>query len=258
MRASRTQEIRLPSGSWIAPDWPAPPGVRAISTTRIGGYSDRPYQGLNLASHVGDRVETVVANRAWLCNTLGLPAEPLWLRQVHGKRVVTADAAAGEPEADASFAGQPGVVCAVLTADCLPLLLCDRQGTRVGAAHAGWRGLAAGIIEATMDAMDRAGTELMAWLGPAIGPDAFEIGAEVRQTFVAHDRRAAEAFRRTASERWLADIYELARQRLAARGVAAVYGGGECTMSDAARFYSYRRDGTTGRMASLIWLAPDI
>ncbi len=172
--------------------------------------------------------------------------------------MVSADAAEGEPEADASFAGQPGVVCAVLTADCLPLLLCDRQGTRAGAAHVGWRGLAAGIVEAAVDAMDRVGTELMAWLGPAIGPNAFEVGDEVRQTFLVHDRRAAGAFRRAASGRWLADIYELARQRLAARGVAAVYGGGECTMSDAARFYSYRRDGTTGRMASLIWLAPDM
>ncbi len=239
---------------WITPDWPAPPNVYAVSTTRLGGFSDEPYDGLNLAEHVGDVPEAVRINRQWLRKTLKLPAEPSWLRQVHSTRVVPAGTVEVSSEADGSFATQPGVVCAILTADCLPLLLCDRAGSRVAAAHAGWRGLSGGIIEATVDALATASSNLMAWLGPAIGPDAFEVGEEVRQVFITHAQEAARAFRRAPSGRWRADIFELARQRLASRGVAAVFGCGQCTLSDARRFYSYRRDKTTGRMASLIWL----
>lgn len=249
-----SSEIRLASEDWILPSWPAPPRVQAVSTTRIGGFSEPPYEGLNLADHVGDDPETVRSNRQWLKRTLGLPAEPVWLRQVHGARMVPAETAKADAKADGSFTFHAAVVCAVLTADCLPLLLCDRDGSRVAAAHVGWRGLKAGIIEAAVDALDKAGAELMAWLGPAIGPNAFEVGDEVRQTFIDHEQRAAAAFRPTPSGRWLADVFALARQRLASRGVEAVYGGDRCTLSEAQRFYSYRRDGTTGRMASLIWL----
>lgn len=251
---SASQAKRTEAQSWMVPGWPAPPNVRAVSTTRLGGHSRPPHDGFNLASHVGDSPVAVHANRRWLRETLKLPAEPVWLRQIHGSRVVPAGAEQAEPEADASYTDQRGVVCAVLTADCLPLLVCDRLGTRVAAAHVGWRGLAAGIIEATVQTLDAAGNELLAWLGPAIGPNAFEVGDEVRRTFIAHERRASAAFRRAPSGRWLADIFELARQRLAKQGVAEVFGGDQCTVSDAGRYFSYRRDGTTGRMASLIWL----
>lgn len=239
---------------WITPDWPAPPHVRAASTTRLGGVSAAPYGSFNLGDHVGDDPAHVSANRARLITSLQLPNSPAWLKQVHGARVV--DAAGDERTADAAYTAQSGIVCSVLTADCLPLLLCDAQGARVAAVHAGWRGLAAGVIEAAVDVM---GDEknLLAWLGPAIGPKAFEVGSEVREVFMAHDAKAQQAFRPAGGGRWLADIYQLARQRLAARGVACVYGGGECTYSDAERFYSYRRDGKTGRMATLIWLEAD-
>ncbi len=240
--------------SWILPDWPAPPNVRAVSTTRVGGVSSPPYHGLNLADHVGDSPMAVQANRQWLSETLKLPAEPNWLHQIHGVRVIPADATDAKPEADGSFAVRPGVVCAVLTADCLPLLLCDRAGSRVAVAHAGWRGLFAGVIEATVDSLEVRASELMAWLGPAIGPKAFEVGDEVRSRFTDQAEVAQRAFRPSASGRWLADIYELACQRLKSRGITAIYGGNLCTLSDPKRFFSYRRDGTTGRMASLIWL----
>lgn len=240
---------------FITPDWPAPVNVHACVTTRTGGVSRPPYASFNLAAHVGDDPEAVESNRARLRAELALPAEPAWLTQVHGDAVVDATQAGGAPQADGAFAAVPGAVCAVLTADCLPVLLCDRDGTRVAALHAGWRGLVGGVIEAGVGALDVAGGELLAWLGPAIGPDVFEVGDEVRAAFITHDPTASSAFRPYANGKFLADIYLLARQRLAGLGVTAVYGGGLCTVADRQRFYSYRRDGATGRMASLVWLA---
>lgn len=238
---------------WIIPDWPAPSWVKAASTTRTGGVSAGAYASLNLALHVADDPQAVAANRRCLRERLDLPAEPVWLTQVHGRGIVAADTAAPGAEGDGAVCRMPGHVCAVMTADCLPVLLCDRAGTVVAAAHAGWRGLAEGVIEATVAAMGLPGNSLLAWLGPAIGPQAFEVGDEVRAAFVAHNPAAAEAFEPRA-ERWHADIYRLAHQRLAALGISEVFGGGLCTYSDAARFYSYRRDGATGRMATVIWL----
>lgn len=250
------------SESGIIPDWPAPANVRALQTTRAGGVSVGAYATLNLGDHVGDDPVVVARNRALLRSTL--PAEPVWLKQVHGNIVADADHAVGVPEADAVLARQPGKVCAVMTADCLPLLVCDEAGTVVAAAHAGWRGLAGGVVEATVTAMNVAPERLLVWLGPAIGPQAFEVGEEVRQAFMAHDPAAAKAFALSSAlstqgsglgtRKWLADIFLLARQRLALLGVQRVYGGGLCTYTDAERFYSYRRDRVTGRMASLIWL----
>lgn len=245
----------------IIPDWPAPPNVRALQTTRDGGVSVGAYASLNLGDHVGDDPVAVERNRALL--RANLPADPVWLKQVHGNVVADADHAVGVPDADASVARKAGSICAVMTADCLPLLLCDEAGTVVAAAHAGWRGLAGGVVEATVKAMNVKPERLLVWLGPAIGPAAFEVGDEVRQAFMAHDPEAAKAFvprfpltphlPLTASK-WLADIYLLARQRLALLGVRRVYGGGLCTFTDAQKFYSYRRDRATGRMATLIWL----
>lgn len=236
---------------WITPDWPAPAGVRALSTLRGGGVSREGYAGLNLAHHVGDDPEAVRENRDRLLRAAGIPVEPCWLEQVHGTGVIDADDWQPGVQADAAFARYPDVVCAVLTADCLPVLLSARDGSAVAAIHAGWRGLAAGVIEATANAIGAG--ELIAWLGPAIGPQAFEVGEEVRAAFVAADAGAAAAFRPSPAGRWLADLYQLARRRLQTVGIAEVYGGGACTYSDANRFYSYRRDGQTGRMASLIW-----
>lgn len=238
---------------WIVPDWPAPATVRALVTTRSGGVSAGAYAGLNLGSHVGDDPALVECNRRLLA--AHLPAEPAWLEQVHGTAVADADAAGHALRADASVAHRPRTVCAVLTADCLPVLLCDVHGSVVAAAHAGWRGLAAGVLEKTVAAMGREPRELMAWLGPAIGPQAFEVGSEVRKIFLTADGAAGEAFERGTREgKWMADLYLLARLRLRALGVSAVHGGGWCTFADAARFYSFRRDGVTGRFASLAWL----
>ena len=242
--------------AWIVPDWPAPPGVRALITTRAGGVSRGAYAGLNLGLRSGDDIEDVVRNRASLRQWL--PAEPLWLRQVHGTTVVEADTAEGNREADAALARRPGRVCAALTADCLPLLLCDREGTIVAAVHAGWRGLCSGVIEHTLRAMDRPPQALLAYLGPAIGPEAYEVGAEVRAAFIAAGRggdpESEAAFAPGRPGKFHADLYALARRRLARSGVAGIYGGGYCTYTQRERFYSYRRDGATGRMASLIWM----
>jgi YfiH family protein len=228
--------------------------VRGVSTTRRGGVSTGPYADWNLGDHVGDDPGAVARNRALLRERLALPREPRWLRQVHGCAV--AEGAAGECEADAAVARAPGEVCAVLTADCLPLLLCDRAGTRVGAVHAGWRGLAAGVIEAAVRRLDVPPGELLCWLGPAIGPDAFEVGPEVRERFLAGLGPGAADACRPAAGRWLADLYALARQRLAGLGVTRVWGGDLCTYADPGRFFSYRRDGVTGRMATLVWIEP--
>ena len=238
----------------IRPDWPAPVQVKAAASTRHGGVSHAPWDSLNLAGHVGDDTAAVQQNRSILQQALVLPDEPLWLDQVHGRKTVDAGTTGSRPRADAAFTRSVGVVCAVLTADCLPVLFCDRAGSRVAAAHAGWRGLAAGILESSVRALDTDPGQLLAWLGPAIGPAAFEVGDEVRQAFVDQHAQAGDAFSATPDGRWLADLYRLARIRLQAAGVDAVYGGGFCTFTDRERFYSYRRDGVTGRMASLIWL----
>lgn len=244
-------------GVCFAPDWPLPPGVRALQTTRVGGRSVGPWAGFNLGEHVGDDPAAVAANRAALARRL--PAALVWLSQVHGTAVADIDdlaAGAPPPVADAAVARRPGRVCVVMTADCLPLLLCDADGGVVAAAHAGWRGLCAGVVEATVAAMGVPPARLTVWLGPAIGPRAFEVGGEVRDAFLAHDAAAASAFVAGADGRWLADLYALARQRLAAAGVRDVHGGGECTFGDAGRYFSHRRDGVSGRMATLIWREP--
>ena len=238
----------------LTPDWPAPSRVRAAMTTRAGGVSTGAYASLNLATHVGDDPAAVAENRSRLRTALGLRAEPAWLEQVHGARVVLLPRTNDGP-ADAAVCFAPGSVCAVLVADCLPVFLASRDGDRVGIAHAGWRGLAAGVVEATVAALDCDPSRLVAWLGPSIGPRAFEVGEEVREAFVAQDAGAAAAFAPGRPGRWLADLPALARRRLAAAGVDAVSGGGLCTHADAVRFYSYRRDGATGRLAALAWLA---
>lgn len=241
---------------WIVPEWPAPARVRALSTTRNGGFSAGPYRSLNLGAHCGDAPGAVARNRALLRTVL--PAEPLWLRQVHGSGVLVQDGPSAAdpdhpPEADARVARAPGLVCAVLAADCLPVLLCDESGTEVAAAHAGWRGLAAGVLESTVRAMRTPPADLLAWLGPAIGAAAYEVGADVRQAFAVHETEGAGAFRPCGS-RWLLDLPAMARHCLARVGVTRVFGEPWCTHADPARFFSHRRDGICGRMASLIWL----
>lgn len=240
----------------LYPDWPAPSSVRAAITTRSGGASGAPFDSLNLADHVGDDPACVAENRRRLREALTLPAEPFWLHQVHGCDVADADVAStGSPcAADAAVATQPGRVCAVLTADCLPVLFCSRAGDWVAAAHAGWRGLAAGVLERAVARAPVPPAGVLAWLGPAIGPGAFEVGPEVRTAFLADDAGAAACFAPSPAGRWLADLYGLARRRLTQCGVGSVGGGGLCTYTDARRFFSFRRDGTTGRMASVIWL----
>lgn len=235
------------------PDWPAPVNVKTLQTTRKGGASKPPYDHFNLGTHVGDNSLTVARNRMQLAPLL--PSEPVWLNQVHGITVADAGNASCLPEADASISTHRGAVCAVMTADCLPILLCDEKGTVVGAAHAGWRGLCDGVIEATVAAMKVPPSTLMANLGPAIGPSVFEVGAEVRAAFIAKQPQAELAFTPGEAGKWLADIFMLARLRLQAQGINKIYGGGVCTYSDAENYFSYRRDGVTGRMASLIWLS---
>lgn len=244
---------------WIIPDWPAPVRVKSLFTTRNGGVSGsagKVYASMNLGAHVNDNPADVAHNRALL--SAHLPMQPQWLKQVHGIEPVRMEyPSAVILEGDAAYCRQPGSVCAIMVADCLPVFLCDTAGTVVAVAHAGWRGLAGGVIERTVAAMDTARGNLIAWLGPAIGPEYFEVGSDVYDAFVRHDPAAEEAFTaidRMHEKKWLADIFLLARQRLAENGVTAIYGGGICTYSDPQRFYSYRRDGETGRMAALIWL----
>ncbi|URM29770.1 peptidoglycan editing factor PgeF [Pseudomonas frederiksbergensis] len=236
---------------WLIPDWPAPAGVKACVTTRAGGVSLAPFDSLNLGDHVDDSPEAVAENRRRLTDHFSI--QPAWLKQVHGIVVVQADPGL-VATADASWTATPGIACTAMTADCLPALFCDRAGTRVAAAHAGWRGLAAGVLEATLDSLAVPPEDVLVWLGPAIGPQAFEVGPEVRETFVQQLPAAAKAFVPSQNAgKFMADIYELARLRLAARGVTAVYGGGFCTVTDP-RFFSYRRSPRTGRFASLVWL----
>jgi polyphenol oxidase len=247
--------MTTPPLGWITPEWPLAGRVEVLSTLRSGGVSDGPYASLNLAAHVGDRPEAVAANRRRLRVAAQLPAEPLWLEQVHGVEVARHAEAEAGVRADAAVAFEPGRVCAVMTADCLPVVLADRDGTRVAVAHAGWRGLLGGVLEATVAELGIAARELHAWLGPAIGPAAFEVGAEVREAFSARAPSSAECFVRNERGRYCADLYRLARLALGAAGVGAVYGGGWCTHRDRERFFSFRRDGVTGRMATLAWLA---
>ncbi|MFA9438436.1 peptidoglycan editing factor PgeF [Uliginosibacterium sp. sgz301328] len=240
----------------LVPEWPAPVGVHALVTTRRGGSSVAPYDSFNLGTHVGDDPAAVAANRAALEQFL--PAEPAWLAQVHGVKVVDAGWAAQQAipvEADASVSRDAGAVCVVMTADCLPVLFASRDGSAVAAAHAGWRGLADGVLERTLTAMQRAPKDVIAWLGPAIGPAHFEVGPEVRDIFMRRDAQAAAAFEPGKGDRWMADIFTLARQRLHACGmpVASIFGGGLCTVERGDDFFSYRRDRTTGRMAALVW-----
>lgn len=244
----------------LRPEWPAPANVRALSTTRTGGVSTAPFDSLNLGPHSGDLPQALAENEQRLLAAAGLPARPRWLQQVHGARVVDLDAGsaqgAQQDGADAAITRRTGVVCAIQSADCLPVLFAARDGSCVGAAHAGWRGLAAGVLENTVAALPAAPRQLLAWLGPAIGPSSFEVGAEVRDLFVGTDPGAAPGFVPSPRGRWLCDLFFLARRRLAAAGLTHTCGGGLCTFDDPRRFYSFRRDGRTGRMATLIWLAP--
>ncbi|CFQ47322.1 inner membrane protein [Yersinia frederiksenii] len=238
----------------ILPDWPAPASVKACSTTRHGGISEFPYDSLNLGTHVGDIAATVITNRQRLVEQGQLPQMPVWLEQVHGTRVLHLDGSAiSDVQADAVYSRVTGQVCAVMTADCLPVLFCSLAGDEVAAAHAGWRGLCAGVLEQTMAQFNAAPSSIIAWLGPAIGPQQFEVGEEVKQAFIDIDTQATAAFI-PAGTQYLADIYLLARQRLQAAGIHAIYGGDHCTVSEKQQFFSYRRDGITGRMASLVWL----
>jgi hypothetical protein len=246
---------------WLRADWPAPPRVRAFTTLRHGaGISQPPFDSFNLGLRCGDVPEHALANRAALIELAGLPSPPRWLRQVHGVRVCRFDDGPHpEPEADAAVTATPGTVLAIQTADCLPVLFCAPEGDEVAGAHAGWRGLAAGVLEAAVAAMRTSPRQLMAWLGPAAGPRAYEVGGDVHDVFVAQDAAAADAFTPTREGHWHVDLYALARQRLVDAGLAPkrVFGGGLCTLSDPQRFYSHRRDRRTGRMASLIWIRPE-
>ena len=241
--------------NWIVPEWQAPPNVKALVTTRAGGVSRGPFASLNLGFSTDDDPEAVRENRAILRRAL--PAEPPWLKQVHGARVIHADDYCGDrPEADASVAWKPSTVCAIQVADCLPVLLCDENGTVVGAAHCGWRGVASGVIENTVSEMRKAGAhgELCAYIGPGIGPTAFEVGEDVYRAFTDDDAEARAAFAPYTAGKWLADLPQLAERALTRAGVTRVTASGLCTYSDPERFYSYRRDKTTGRLAALIWL----
>ncbi|MFK2901743.1 peptidoglycan editing factor PgeF [Dyella jejuensis] len=245
------------SDAWLFPDWPAPPNVGAVVTMRDGpGVSQPPFGRFNLGLRSGEDRQTVCSNRSALRQALNLPAEPRWLRQVHGAAVAELGPLPSqeEPEADAAVSHLPGTVLAILTADCLPVLLCANDGSTIGAAHAGWRGLAAGVLEETVEQMQLPPAGMMAWLGPCIGAASYEVGEEVRKAFVQHDPAAVEAFIATRAGHWWCDLAALARQRLHAAGVTRIYGGGFDTRTDA-RFYSYRREGArSGRFGSLVWL----
>lgn len=245
---------------WVIPQWPAPPNVRAVTTTRIGGISTGEFATMNLGNNTHDNIMSVARNRNELIKSLELPSEPCWLHQTHSNKVIRLyDDTAVNQSADASYTTIPEKVCVVLTADCLPVLLSAKDGSVVASIHAGWRGLASGIIETTVSTLLHFGKckpeNLLVWLGPAIGPGVFEVGKDVRDVFTAHTADAKKAFRRIyKQQKWLVDIYLLARQRFAQMGVVDVYGGDFCTVTQYEKFYSFRRDGQTGRMASLIWM----
>ncbi|EKT59443.1 purine nucleoside phosphorylase YfiH [Providencia sneebia] len=240
--------------SLIFPDWPQPANIISCSTTRLGGVSLPPFDSLNLGGHVGDDPMLVSKNRQHLLEIANLPQPPLWLEQVHGTKVLNlTDEIIINNQADAVYSNQVGQVCAIMTADCLPVLFCSKDGSEVAAAHAGWRGLCEGILENTLAKFSDPTNEIMAWLGPAIGPEKFEVGAEVREAFINQSNELAGGF--TAyGDKFLADIYFLARKKLQRMGLTSIYGGSFCTVTDKNRFFSYRREGKTGRMASLIWI----
>jgi YfiH family protein len=242
------------STRFITPDWPAPSNIKSLSTTRHGGASQPPYDSFNLGTHVGDQAARVEQNRQTLLNQARLPEPPRWLNQVHGTSVISANDWLGNDDADAIDSKQLNQVCVVMTADCLPILLCNKQGHHVAAIHAGWRSLAAGIIEKTLQRFECQADDLMVWLGPAIGPQQFEVGSDVVTAFSHNSPIALDAFTQTDSSHYLADIYLLAKQKLNAHGVHAIFGGDRCTMTESSDFFSYRRDGMTGRMASMIWI----
>ncbi|HSR01206.1 MAG TPA: peptidoglycan editing factor PgeF [Methylophilaceae bacterium] len=243
---------KLLQDSFIVPDWPCHANVHALQTTRAGGFSQLPFDSLNLADHVEDNPLDVAKNRQLLASYV--PTEPLWLNQVHGVHVIDAAASSCQESADASYTTIPNVVCVTMTADCLPVLISDKAGTIVAAVHAGWRSLCDGIIEATVEKMQVPGSNLMAWLGPAIGPESFEVSEDVRNQFIAKDKQAITAFK-PSGEKWLGDLYSIARQRLHNLGLKEIYGKVECTFTNENRFFSFRRDGKTGRMATMIWLS---
>ncbi len=242
--------------SFMLPDWPAPPRVRAIATTRGGGVSVGRCASLNLADHVGDDCAAVAENRRRLSVAAGLPGAPAWLRQVHGADVWDLDRGDPAHPVDAAYTRQPGRVCAILSADCLPVLFASERGDIVAAAHAGWRGLAAGVLEAAVRSLAVPAAALLAWIGPGIGLRHYEVGADVRDALIGGDASAAPAFLAHAHGRFLANLPLLARRRLANLGVSRIYGGTQCTYADANRYFSHRRDGQTGRQAALIWLEP--
>ena len=238
---------------FIFPNWPAPKNVCACTTTRLGGVSKAPYDSLNLSTKVGDEPTAVRANRAHLKQMLNLPSEPFWLDQAHTNRAVIAESYPTYPVADASYTTKACIVCVVLTADCLPILLCSKKGDLIAAIHAGWKGIINGVIEATIKALPANPTELIAWFGPAIGPQAFIVGSEVRDQFINFDAQAQTAFTAIEPQKWLCNIYLIGQQRLNSCGVTGIYGGEFCTYSDAQMFFSFRRSEHTGRLASLIW-----
>lgn len=238
----------------LTPDWPAPPQVKAFTTTRIGGYSIPPFAEFNLSFSSGDDLDTVRRHRDRIKHILSLPEEPRWLKQVHGNQAIVAETIQPTTEADASFTNQPNTVCVILTADCLPIALCDQAGTQVAVIHGGWRSLAKQIIPLTVQKLSTT-NPLMAWLGPAISAAYFEVGQEVYEQFIATEPMLHTAFTPTNNHTWLADLYAIARQQLEQCGITAVYGGQYCTYRDETLFYSYRRNGITGRMATLIWLS---
>lgn len=243
---------------FIQPDWPAPKNVKAYTTLRSGGVSQAPFHHFNLAEHVGDQPQDVRTNRQLLKTTLQLPNEPIWIQQTHSAIAIKALPENREKEADASFTDEANQISAILTADCLPILLCNKKGTYVASIHAGWRGLLKGIIEETLNVSKAPSDELLAWLGPAISAKNYEVSDEVRIPFIGNDPEMEVAFTPSPNGRWLANLYTLARLKLQKQGITAIYGGQFCTFTDAKRFYSYRRDGNkTGRMATLIWMSDE-
>jgi len=238
----------------LTPDWPAPLNVKAVSTTRQGGFSQAPFDSMNVGTHVGDDASVVKKNRDQLKQLINLPNSPLWLEQVHGTDVIHTSSWKKSSQADAIYSDQPNQVCAIMTADCLPVLFTDRQGKQVAAAHAGWRGLLNGVLENTVSQFTGVREDILVWLGPAIGPSQFEVGQEVYAAFTAYSQDAKQAFKVSDQTHYLADIYLLAKQRLSALGITQIYGGDFCTVTEKQRFFSYRRDGITGRMVSLIWI----
>lgn len=238
---------------FILPDWPAPPWIKAVTTTRQGGFSAAPFDSLNLGQTVGDNLDCVLKNQTLLKKSLGLTQDPLWLKQIHGIRVISANHTT-DRAADAVYTNEPQSVCAVLTADCLPLLVCSKTRHCVAAIHAGWKGLAAGVIENSIKALACPPEDLLAWLGPAIGPQAFVVGEDVFSQFVKKSPELKVAFEEIGNKKWLANLYQLAKQHLNKLGIDAIYGGQHCTYTNKAQFFSFRRDKITGRQASLIWL----